>query len=473
MRRLLVVVTVYFLVFGYAQVVAGVLVFPGWRPGTPELLVLLVGPNAGWLLHQAWRNALTRWVLRAAWLWMGLAFLLLSVVLPVHLLLLLGLPGDLSAVLLVAAYAPLAIWSIVNAHRLEVRRIALSSPKLDRPVRLVQLSDVHVGSRGPGFLPRIVRRVNALDPDAVFVTGDLVDLMRLPEDALDPIGALAAPAFFAIGNHERYVGSDAVCARLEALGVTVLRNARVEWGTMRIVGIDDAEARDQVAQVLGRLGDDGGGGGGHGGIGSGNNGDGSSSDDPGGGDGHGGNGGRDGEGAAGSAAGSVRRSGDDGHGDRDGEGAAGGVAGSVRRSGDDGHGDRDGEGAAGGVAGSVRRSGDDGHGGHDGEEARFTILMYHRPDGLEDAARSGIDLMLCGHTHNGQIVPFHWLVKRYFPRIAGRYEAGATVLYVSPGTGTWGPTMRLGSSNEITVFELSPAPAGARSLRHGKTARTA
>ena len=387
MRRLLVVVTVYFLVFGYAQVVAGVLVFPGWRPGTPELLVLLVGPNAGWLLHQAWRNALTRWVLRAAWLWMGLAFLLLSVVLPVHLLLLLGLPGDLSAVLLVAAYAPLAIWSIVNAHRFEVRRIALSSPKLDRPVRLVQLSDVHVGSRGPGFLPRIVRRVNALDPDAVFVTGDLIDLMRLPEDALDPIGALAAPAFFAIGNHERYVGSDAVCARLEALGVTVLRNARADWGAMRIVGIDDAEARDQVARVLGRLGDDDGGG----------------------------NGGRDGEGAA----------------------------------------------------GSVRRS------GHDGEEARFTILMYHRPDGLEDAARSGIDLMLCGHTHNGQIVPFHWLVKRYFPRIAGRYEAGATVLYVSPGTGTWGPTMRLGSSNEITVFELSPAPAGARSLRHGKTARTA
>ena len=384
MRRLLVVVTVYFLVFGYAQVVAGVLIFPGWRPGTPELLVLLVGPNAGWLIHQAWRNALTRWVLRAAWLWMGLAFLLLSVVLPVHLLLLLGLPGDGAAVLLVAAYAPLAIWSIVNAHRFEVRRIALSSPKLDRPVRLVQLSDVHVGSRGPGFLPRIVRRVNALDPDAVFVTGDLIDLMRLPEDALDPIGALTAPAFFTIGNHERYVGSDAVCARLEALGVTVLRNARVEWGAMRIVGIDDAEARDQVARVLGRLGD---------------------------GDG-GGNGGRDGEGAA----------------------------------------------------GSVRRS------GHDGEEARFTILMYHRPDGLEDAARSGIDLMLCGHTHNGQIVPFHWLVKRYFPRIAGRYEAGATVLYVSPGTGTWGPTMRLGSSNEITVFELSPVPAGARSLRHGKTA---
>ena len=329
--RLLVVVTVYFLVFGYAQIAAAALVFPGWRPGTPELLVLLVGPAAGWLVHQARRNALTRWVQRAVYLWMGLAFLLLCVVVPVRLLHLLGLPDGIAAGLLAAVYAPLAAWSIVNAHRLEVRRVALSSPKLDRPARLVQLSDVHVGSRGAGFLRRIVRRVNALDPDAVFVTGDLIDLMNLPEDALAPVGTLAAPAFFAIGNHERYVGSDAVCARLEALGVTVLRDAQVDWGAMRIIGIDDAEARDRVARVLERIG----------------------------------------------------------------------------------AGERD--------------------------RTRFTILLYHRPDGLEDAARAGIDLMLCGHTHNGQIVPFDRIVKRYFPRIAGRYDAGATVLYVSPGTGTWGP----------------------------------
>ena len=60
MRRLLLVVTVYFLVFGYAQIAAAALVFPGWRPETLELLVLLVGPATGWLVHQARRNALTR-----------------------------------------------------------------------------------------------------------------------------------------------------------------------------------------------------------------------------------------------------------------------------------------------------------------------------------------------------------------------------------------------------------------------------
>ena len=230
MRRLLVFATVYYLIFGYAQIAAAWLVFPAWRAGTPELLVLLVGPAAGWLVHQVHRNTWTRWIQRAVYLWVGLGFLLLFVVLPIHLLRLLGLPQGGAAVLLAAAYVPLAVWSIANAHRLVVRRIELSSPRLDRPMRLVQVSDVHVGSRGAGFLPRIVRRVNELEPDAVLVTGDLIDLRKLPADALDSMGALTAPAFFAAGNHERYIGSDAICARLEALGVTVLRNALTEWG---------------------------------------------------------------------------------------------------------------------------------------------------------------------------------------------------------------------------------------------------
>ena len=365
MRRIIAVVTVYYLIFGYAQLTAAGLLFPGWRPGTPELLVLLVGPATGWLAHQARRNVWTRWVLRAIYLWLGLGFLLLCVVVPVHLLRLLGLPDNGAAVTLAAAFVPLAFWSIVNAHRFAVRRVAVTSPKLDRAVRIVQVSDVHVGSRGPRFLPRIVRRVNALAPDVVLVTGDLIDLMKLPGDALDPLGALAAPTFFAIGNHERYIGSDAVCARLETLGVKVLRNAHTEWRALRIIGIDDAETRDQVPHVLERL------------------------------------------------------------------------------------------------PAFDQGSGFDRAEDRQGEPGRFTILMYHRPDGAEDAARRGVDLMLCGHTHNGQIVPFNWIVKRYFPRIVGRFDVDGTVLYVSPGTGTWGPTMRLGSSNEITVFELSPAPAGA------------
>lgn len=87
---------------------------------------------------------------------------------------------------------------------------------------------------------------------------------------------------------------------------------------------------------------------------------------------------------------------------------------------------------------------------------RFTLLLYHRPDGLEAAARHGVDLMLCGHTHTGQLWPFTYLVKLRFPRLHGLFTHGPTTLSVSPGTGTWGPPMRLGSRSVITLLDVRP-----------------
>ncbi len=87
----------------------------------------------------------------------------------------------------------------------------------------------------------------------------------------------------------------------------------------------------------------------------------------------------------------------------------------------------------------------------------FDLLLYHRPVGLEAAALHEIDLMLSGHTHNGQIFPFNLIVGRVFENLVGMYRAGNTRLYVSQGTGTWGPVMRVGTRGEITCFELTPA----------------
>lgn len=87
----------------------------------------------------------------------------------------------------------------------------------------------------------------------------------------------------------------------------------------------------------------------------------------------------------------------------------------------------------------------------------YSILLYHRPHGLIDAHRHGIDLKISGHTHAGQIVPFHLAVSRVFEYDRGLYQHGDTYLYVNEGTGTWGPTLRLGTRSEITLFELSPA----------------
>ena len=83
-----------------------------------------------------------------------------------------------------------------------------------------------------------------------------------------------------------------------------------------------------------------------------------------------------------------------------------------------------------------------------------SILLYHIPKGLKEANEVGIDLQLSGHTHNGQIMPFNFLVKLMFPYINGLYEYKGTKLYVSPGTGTWGPPMRIGSNCEITLIKL-------------------
>lgn len=83
-----------------------------------------------------------------------------------------------------------------------------------------------------------------------------------------------------------------------------------------------------------------------------------------------------------------------------------------------------------------------------------TILVNHLPIGYEEARNQGVDLQLSGHTHAGQIFPFNLIVKLFFSRTRGLYSYDRFHLYVSPGTGTWGPPMRLGSENEITVLNL-------------------
>jgi hypothetical protein len=83
-----------------------------------------------------------------------------------------------------------------------------------------------------------------------------------------------------------------------------------------------------------------------------------------------------------------------------------------------------------------------------------TILLSHTPWQTEKAADAGADLMLCGHTHGGQIWPFGYLVRRVYPLLAGRYEVDGMPVIVTRGTGTWGPRMRLWHPGEILRITL-------------------
>ncbi|MCI5144776.1 MAG: metallophosphoesterase [Candidatus Electrothrix sp. AR3] len=83
------------------------------------------------------------------------------------------------------------------------------------------------------------------------------------------------------------------------------------------------------------------------------------------------------------------------------------------------------------------------------------ILLAHQPIAVREAAKYGVDLMLSGHMHGGQIWPFRYLTRLQQPYLKGFYRRKKTLLFVNQGTGYWGPPMRVGTYKEITEFVLN------------------
>lgn len=149
--------------------------------------------------------------------------------------------------------AGLAIVAALEGRRVHVARVELTLPKLPRALdgfSLVQLSDVHLGPTVDGrFLERVVARVNALAPDAVVVTGDLIDArVEQLRDDVAPLRSLTSRfgTFFVTGNHEYFAGPAEWCEHLTSLGVRVLRNELVklerDGAVLQLAGADDDPA---------------------------------------------------------------------------------------------------------------------------------------------------------------------------------------------------------------------------------------
>ncbi|MBW2636211.1 MAG: metallophosphoesterase [Deltaproteobacteria bacterium] len=83
-----------------------------------------------------------------------------------------------------------------------------------------------------------------------------------------------------------------------------------------------------------------------------------------------------------------------------------------------------------------------------------TVFLSHTPWQFEKVARAGVGLMLSAHTHGGQIWPFGYIVRLFYPLLAGQYEVEGMSVIVSRGTGTWGPRMRLWRRGEILRVTL-------------------
>jgi predicted MPP superfamily phosphohydrolase len=92
------------------------------------------------------------------------------------------------------------------------------------------------------------------------------------------------------------------------------------------------------------------------------------------------------------------------------------------------------------------------------DPSRALVLLAHQPRQVRRASKYGVDLQLSGHTHGGQIWPWHYIVKvQQGGLLAGRYQHGDTQLYVTRGCGYWGPPVRLLAPLEITRVILRSA----------------
>ena len=256
-----------------------------------------------------------------------------------------------------ALLVPFAMWTARG--RLVLSRVRVPLKKLAPGVaglRIVQISDLHIGARlGEDFLRRVVDRVNALHPDVVAITGDLVDgPAHIVERALKPLADLDAPhgVYFVTGNHEYYWGGRESVRMVQELGLIVLHNEhRVverEGGTVVIGGMPDLHGASFLAD----------------------------------------------------------------------------------------HEIRPDLVFAGAPEGAPR------------------VLLAHQPRAVTRAAPHGVDLLLSGHTHGGQIFPFHLFVRLQQPVVRGLRKLLGVWVYAHRGTGFWGPPMRLFSTPEIAEITL-------------------
>ncbi|GAA0362405.1 metallophosphoesterase [Bacillus horti] len=88
------------------------------------------------------------------------------------------------------------------------------------------------------------------------------------------------------------------------------------------------------------------------------------------------------------------------------------------------------------------------------DQKKPILLMDHQPTDLKEPSELGIDVMLSGHTHRGQLAPNHWITQRMFELDYGYLQKESMHAIVSSGFGTWGPPVRIGSRSEVVELTI-------------------
>ncbi len=201
-----------------------------WLQAEMLVTVLILIPLTGsQILSRTYlRNRQELWALllrRISDLWLGMSALVLTSLIFFEVLVFFELVGQRDAAIgVISISGLLAFLGTLNALRPTVVTIKFKAPELQSPVRFVQISDVHVGSRSRKFLEKIIARVNVLEPDFLCITGDFIDAPGVQEASLVSLKSVTGPIYYCTGNHEKYEDFEDILARLKNLGVVVLRD---------------------------------------------------------------------------------------------------------------------------------------------------------------------------------------------------------------------------------------------------------
>jgi predicted MPP superfamily phosphohydrolase len=116
--------------------------------------------------------------------------------------------------------------SMYEARYVKLEKVNIKINKLRKPYKIVQLSDIHIGGLiDKTFIHNIVQRVNALKPDLVVITGDLVDInITHAQETLDELKNLNSTygTYFIVGNHEYFHDIGTIIDAVKSLGIRVL-----------------------------------------------------------------------------------------------------------------------------------------------------------------------------------------------------------------------------------------------------------
>jgi len=230
--------------------------------------VLSVSFVAASTLAFSYTSAPVRVFYKASAVWMGLlsflfmAALLAWATLAVATVAHVALNFHLMVEVLFAVAMAVGLYGVFNASwtRITRARVRLANlPEAWRGRKAALVSDVHLGHvRNGSFLRRLIRLILSEEPDAIFIAGDLYDGTAIDAaKAAEPLSQLTAPhgVFFVAGNHEQFGDDSKYLDAVEAAGVRVLRNEKVNVNGLQVVGVPyrDAATNGGLASALRRV----------------------------------------------------------------------------------------------------------------------------------------------------------------------------------------------------------------------------